>query len=133
MNSTRSLGPYVDAVLSPPLPPGTVAAEFGKQVEEKLNELIAQGLAYTPKNSPPGELPERTQDLLSDAVKHSPEVRVLYLEGKEDLLLPCGGTHTPNTAFIGPITIRKTTVKANGTVRFAYKILPNSEVPGLKY
>jgi Ser-tRNA(Ala) deacylase AlaX len=59
----------------------------------------------------------------------------MQLDGREDLMLPCGGTHATNTAQIGRITIRKVTYKqAKGTVKFAYAVLPNDEVePKLVY
>lgn len=127
-------GPYVDATISPPLDPATDMKKFMKDVETALNELVLEKRDYTPIMAHPSELPDRTRELLSEAMRESPEVRVLKLTGKaDDLLLPCGGTHVPNTSYIGNITVRKLSKKPNGNLRFAYKILPNAEVKDLVY
>lgn len=79
-----------------------------QEVEDRLNELIAQGHEVVSRWISGEELdarPELVKTMSVAPPRGVPRVRLLDVDGVD--LQACGGTHVANTAEIGLVTIKK--------------------------
>ena len=77
-------------------------------IAARLNQLIAEGHAVTPRWVSDEELAARPELVRTMSVKPpvgAGRVRLMEIAGVD--LQPCGGTHIRNTAEIGPVVIGK--------------------------
>jgi misacylated tRNA(Ala) deacylase len=84
------------------------AAPDRGEVEAKLNELIAQGHAVTPRWISGDELdarPELVKTMSVAPPRGVAQVRLLDIAGVD--LQACGGTHVANTSEIGPVAVTR--------------------------
>lgn len=89
-------------------------------VEEKLNALIAQGHAVTPRWINGDELdamPELVKTMSVAPPRGVARVRLLDIAGVD--LQACGGTHVANTSEIGPVVVTKIESKGARNRRIA--------------
>lgn len=79
-----------------------------EEVTERLNQLVEEGHAVTPRWITDEELAAQPDLVKTMAVKppsgHG-RVRLINVDGCD--LQPCGGTHVANTAEIGKVLVRK--------------------------
>jgi len=78
------------------------------EVEARLNELISQGHAVTPRWISGDELdarPELVKTMSVAPPRGAAKVRLLDIAGVD--LQACGGTHVANTSEIGPVCVTK--------------------------
>lgn len=101
----------------------TIGAEFGREVEEKLNAELAAGrpvhVSFLPRAEALGD-----PDLIRTKVNLIPEsvdpIRVIDIEGLDKQA--DGGTHVRSTAEVGRVRVTKTENKGKGFKRMRIEL-----------
>ena len=105
-------------------------------IAARLNALIAEGHAVTPRWIHDEELAARPELVRTMSVKPpsgAGRVRLMEISGPDGAvdLQPCGGTHVRNTAEIGPVTVAKVENKGrqNRRIILAFNNDPHASPP----
>ena len=85
-----------------------------EQVETRVNEMVLQGMALDEYRDIPVDEALQRGALALFGEKYGDVVRMIQFGSSREL---CGGTHVPNTAFIGPAFITNETGVASGVRR----------------
>lgn len=115
-------GPYVEySAATPEVDVAAPAlAQMRRLLEEKTQQLIADGRAVTVEMVKPDQLPLDLKATLPAKALQSEHVRLVAVDGTP-APLPCGGTHVASTREIGLLTIKKLSAKG-GVLRVSYVI-----------
>jgi alanyl-tRNA synthetase len=90
-----------------------------KQVEEKANAFISQGLEVKTEFLPKDALKEILDSPNTERLPEIQVYRIVQIDSFEKI--PCGGTHVKNTKEIGALTLKKTE-KVEGGFRIYFEV-----------
>lgn len=103
----------------------SMSAEFGREVEERLNAALAAGHPVRVLFLPRGEAladPDLIRTKVSLIPEHVDPIRVVEIEGVDRQA--DGGTHVADTAEVGRVQVVKTESKGKGNKRMRIELLP---------
>jgi len=102
-----------------------ISVEFGREVEERLNEALAQAhevdVSFLPRSEARAD-PDLIRTKVSLIPEHVDPIRVVTI-GTIDRQAD-GGTHVANTSEVGPVRVTKTESKGKSNKRMRIELDP---------
>lgn len=102
-----------------------ISVEFGREVEERLNEALAEAhevdVSFLPRSEALAD-PDLIRTKVSLIPEHVDPIRVVTI-GTIDRQAD-GGTHVANTSEVGPVRVTKTESKGKGNKRMRIELDP---------